>query len=75
MAKRKRRRSVPLNAARRNRLPSSKFALPGRRAYPIDTKARARNAKARASQQYNKGNLSRRALGLINARADRVLGR
>jgi len=37
---------APLNAKRRNALPASDFALPGRR-YPIDTPARARSALAR----------------------------
>lgn len=39
---------APLNARRRNRLPASDFALPGRR-YPIDTEARARSALARGA--------------------------
>lgn len=39
-----------LTGKQRRKLPKSKFALRGRRAYPIDTKARARNALARASQ-------------------------
>lgn len=46
-----RRRAVlaaALNAERRNSLPDSAFAMPGRR-YPIDTRARAVNALARSS--------------------------
>ncbi|MEU7435739.1 hypothetical protein AB0B07_33600 [Streptomyces sioyaensis] len=43
-----------LTGRQRRKLPKSKFALPGRRAYPIDTKARARNALARASQNESK---------------------
>ena len=39
-----------LTAKRRNKLPKTKFAMPGKRAYPIDTKARARNALARVAQ-------------------------
>lgn len=35
-----------LSAARRRKLPRSKFALPSKRKYPIDTKARARAALA-----------------------------
>lgn len=38
-----------LNASKRKRLSSSQFAEPGKRKYPIDTKARARNALARVS--------------------------
>lgn len=40
---------APLNARRRNALPVSAFALPGRR-YPIDTAARARAALSRVEQ-------------------------
>jgi predicted DNA-binding helix-hairpin-helix protein len=39
-----------LSAARRRKLPKSSFALKGKRKYPIDTKARARNALARVAQ-------------------------
>ena len=38
-----------ITAAQRHALPASDFALPGER-YPVDTKARARNALARVSQ-------------------------
>lgn len=44
-----------LKAARRRRLPSSAFAYPKTRKYPIDTKARARNALARAAQSKTSG--------------------
>lgn len=43
-----------LAAKQRKKLPKSKFALPGKRAYPIDTKSRARNALARVSQHGTK---------------------
>lgn len=39
-----------LTAAKRKKLPTSEFALPGKRAYPIDTPNRARNALSRSSQ-------------------------
>jgi hypothetical protein len=39
-----------MTANRRRNLPASSFAYPSRRAYPIDTIGRARNALARASQ-------------------------
>jgi hypothetical protein len=39
-----------LTAAKRNKLPSSVFAEPGKRKYPLDTKNRAKNALARVSQ-------------------------
>jgi hypothetical protein len=39
-----------LTAKMRKALRPSQFALPEQRKYPLDTKARARNAPARASQ-------------------------
>jgi hypothetical protein len=39
-----------LTAKARNALPTSTFAVPGRRAYPINDKAHARNALSRVSQ-------------------------
>jgi len=39
-----------MTAKRRRALPRSKFGLPGKRKYPLDTPRRARNALARASQ-------------------------
>lgn len=39
-----------LTAKRRNALPSSDFAVPGERAYPVPDKSHARNALARVSQ-------------------------
>lgn len=39
-----------LTSKARKRLPRSKFALPKKRKYPLDTKKRARNALARVSQ-------------------------
>lgn len=63
-----------LTASTRARIPTSKFALPGQRKYPVHDKAHAANAKARARQQFNKGNLSRSSLRAIFAKANRVLG-
>jgi hypothetical protein len=39
-----------LTAARRNRLSTSTFAIPSRRAYPLNDASHARNALARVSQ-------------------------
>lgn len=39
-----------LSTKRRKSLPKGSFAVPSKRKYPIDTKARARNALARVSQ-------------------------
>jgi hypothetical protein len=62
-----------LTAAKRKKIPSSKFAEPKERKYPLDTKNRARNAKARASEMANKGKLSKSAEAKIDAKADKVL--
>ena len=43
-----------LTSMQRKKLPKKSFALPGARRYPIDTKARARNALARAAQNESK---------------------
>lgn len=39
-----------LSARQRRKLPDSAFAIPEKRAYPIQDKAHARNALARVSQ-------------------------
>ena len=45
----------PLTAAARKKIAKRDFAYPRTRDYPIDTKARARNALARAAQKDTKG--------------------
>lgn len=62
-----------LTSKERNKLQKSQFALPSERKYPVDTKARAINAKARAQQQYDKGNLSKSSLNKIDAKANKKL--
>ena len=62
-----------LTAKQRNKLPSAEFAGPGR-SYPIPDASHARNAKARASQQAAKGNLSMKEKGKIDRMADKKLG-
>lgn len=64
-----------ITTKQRKALPKSEFGLPGRRAYPVDTKARAANAKARASQMVSKGKLSSSAKAKIDAKANKVLGK
>lgn len=66
---------VKLTSAKRNKLPKSKFALPGEEKYPVDTKARAANAKARATQMADKGKLSAASKSKIDAKANKVLGK
>lgn len=61
-----------LTTTRRNKLPTSAFAGPGR-SYPVDTKARAVNAKARATQQVKAGNLTKSAKAKIDTKANKVI--
>jgi hypothetical protein len=63
-----------LNTKERNKLPASDFAGPDR-SYPVNDKAHARNAKARASQMEHAGKLSPSSKAKIDAKADRMLGR
>ena len=62
-----------LKAKTRNTLPKSDFAEPDKRAYPIEDKAHARNAKARASQAVKAGRMSKAEEAKIDEKADKVL--
>lgn len=62
-----------LTTARRKKLPKSKFALPGSRRFPVDTCARAANAKARATQGVKKGTISKSTRAKIFAAANKKL--
>ena len=62
-----------LDTKTRNKLPTEEFAEPGKRAYPVEDKAHARNAKARASQQAKAGKLSKAEKAKIDKKADAVL--
>lgn len=64
-----------LKAKKRNSLPSSDFGLPGSRKYPMPDASHAKNAKARASEMYNKGKISSSQKAQIDAKADRKLGK
>lgn len=61
-----------LTAAKRKKLPASDFAGPDR-SYPVNDRAHAANAKARATQMENKGLLSAAMAGKIKAKANKVL--
>lgn len=61
-----------LTSKARKALPDSAFAGPGR-SYPVQDKAHAANAKARASQMEKAGKLSPSAKARIDAKANRVL--
>jgi hypothetical protein len=62
-----------LDTDAREKLPAKKFAEPEKRAYPIEDKAHARNAKARASQAVKAGRMSKAEEGKIDRKADEVL--
>lgn len=62
-----------LTAAKRKKLPKSDFGLPGSKKYPMPDKSHAANAKARASQMYNEGKLSKSSKDKIDAKANKIL--
>lgn len=64
-----------LKSAKRNKLPTSEFGMPGERKYPMPDKAHAVNAKARATQMVKKGKLSSASASKIKAKANRKLGK
>ena len=64
-----------LDTAARDKLPTKKFAEPEKRAYPIEDKSHARNAKARASQAVNAGRMTKAEEAKIDRKADAVLKR
>lgn len=64
-----------LSTKQRKGLRSSTFGLPSERKYPMPDRSHAANAKARATQQFEKGNLSSSARSKINAKANAILGR
>jgi len=63
-----------LSAKDRARIPKAKMGLPKKGKYPMPDDEHAVNAKARATQQYKKGNLSSKQLHQIRAKANRILG-
>lgn len=71
-----------LSYAQRKKLPAKAFAQPTLRAFPLykmsggkllPSKTHAVNAKARAQQAYNRGELSKSTLAMIDRKADRVI--
>ncbi len=59
----------------RKKLPSSEFGLPAQRKYPMNNRAHAINAEARATQQVKAGNLAPASAAKIKAKAKRVIGK
>lgn len=64
-----------LTSKQRKGLSGSTFGLPSERKYPMPDASHAANAKARATQQVKKGNLSPASKSKIDAKANRILGR
>lgn len=64
-----------LTTKKRNAEPKSDFGLPEEHKYPMPDKSHAANAKARASQQVKKGNLTKAEKTKIDRKADRILDR
>jgi hypothetical protein len=62
-----------LSSKARDKLPAKDFAEPDKRAYPIEDKPHARNAKARASQAVKAGRMSKAEAAKIDKKADAVL--
>ncbi len=62
-----------LSTKSRKKLPDSKFAEPDKRKFPIEDKAHARNAKARASQAVKAGRMSKAEEKRIDGKADKVI--
>ena len=62
-----------LTTKKRNAEPKSDFGLPDERKYPMPDKSHAAKAKARATQQRKKGNLTKAEETKIDRKADRIL--
>lgn len=64
-----------LDTPARKALPASAFGIPSQRKYPVENKAHAANAKARATQMVHAGKLAPSTAAKIKAKANRVLGK
>ena len=62
-----------LSEKQRDKLPEKAFGLPEERKYPMPDKAHARNAKARAAQQEEKGTITQSEERKIDRKADKTL--
>jgi Protein of unknwon function (DUF3008) len=71
--KRKKVQKAVLTTERRKKLKKKTFGLPGEKKYPMPDRAHAANAKARATQQLNRGNLSPAQAAKIRAKANKML--
>jgi hypothetical protein len=62
-----------LTTKARDALPDSAFGLPETRAYPMPDVAHARNAKARAAEEFHAGKLTAADRARIDSKADGIL--
>lgn len=62
-----------LTLRQRAKLPSSQYALPKQRSWPMPDKSHARFAKSQVGRSMRKGNISPGQASRIRAHADRVL--
>ena len=62
-----------LSSEKRNKLKPKTFGLPKEKKYPMPDKEHAANAKARASQQLKKGNITPEEKKRIDAKANKKL--
>ncbi len=62
-----------MSEKKRDSLKASQYGLPEERKYPMPDASHARNAKARASQQVKKGNLTKAEERKIDRKADKIL--
>lgn len=66
---------MKLTAADRKKFNPRVFGLPQERKYPMPDKSHAANAKARATQMEEKGELPAEEKAEIDAKANRLLGK
>ena len=64
-----------LGSLARKQMSKKVFGLPGQRKYPMPDKSHAANAKARATQQFERGNLSASQRAEIDRKANAKLGK
>jgi hypothetical protein len=75
-----------LTTKKRKAIPKSEYGLPSKAkkgpkggapkgAYPMPDRSHAQNAKARAAQQYKKGNLTKSELLTIERKANKIIKR
>ncbi len=64
---------MKLSTGVRNALADSAFGLPHTREYPMPDASHARNAKARAAEEFRRGKLSAAEKAQIDRKADQIL--